>query len=198
MGLPINKISVAVNDNDILHRFFSDNDYSKHTVQETISPSMDISVASNFERLVYDFFLDRDAGECAKLFNKFPVHAIELDEDIWKRKNELFSSSKVSDEHTQKLIQEMNAVNDYVLDPHTAIAMDEAMKKSNINTHYIVLSTAHPSKFPKVYEELGNNISSIPKALMGLYDKTERLYTFDAQYDQIVNFINQNNSEVNL
>lgn len=198
MGLPINKISVAVNDNDILHRFFSDNDYSKQTVQETISPSMDISVASNFERLVYDFFLDRDADECAKLFNKFPVHAIELDEDIWKRKNELFSSSRVSDEHTQKLIQEMNAAHDYVLDPHTAIAMDEALKKSDINTHYIVLSTAHPSKFPKVYEELGINISRIPKALMGLYDKTERLYTFDAKYDQIVNFINQNNSEVNL
>ena len=53
------------------------------------------------------FFLIEMLSECAKLFNKFPVHAIELDEDIWKRKNELFSSSRVSDEHTQKLIQEM-------------------------------------------------------------------------------------------
>jgi len=198
MGLPINKISVAVNNNDILHRFFSENDYSKQTVQETISPSMDISVASNFERLVYDFFLDRDAGECAKLFTQFPVHAIELDEDVWKRKNELFSSSRVNDEHTQKLIQETYAAHDYVLDPHTAIAMDEALKMSNANTHYIVLSTAHPSKFPKVYEELDINIPSTPKALMGLYDKTEKLHTFDAQYDQIVNFINQNNLEVNV
>ena len=198
MGLPINKISVAVNDNDILHRFFSENDYSKQTVQETISPSMDISVASNFERLVYDFFLDRDAGECAKLFTQFPVHAIELDEDVWKRKNELFSSSRVNDEHTQKLIQETYAAHDYVLDPHTAIAMDEALKMSNANTHYIVLSTAHPAKFPKVYEELDINIPSTPKALMGLYDQTEKLHTFDAQYDQIVNFINQNNPEVNV
>ena len=55
MGLPLKSISVAVNENDILHRFFSNNDYSKHSVLETISPSMDISVASNFERLVYDF-----------------------------------------------------------------------------------------------------------------------------------------------
>jgi len=198
MGLPINKISVAVNDNDILHRFFSENDYSKQTVQETISPSMDISVASNFERLVYDFFLDRDAGECAKLFTQFPVHAIELNEDVWKKKNELFSSSRVNDEHTRKLIQETYAAHDYVLDPHTAIAMEEALKMSNANKHYIVLSTAHPSKFPKVYEELDINIPSTPKALMGLYDKTEKLHTFDAQYDQIVNFINQNNLEVNV
>ena len=86
---------------------------------------------------------------CSKLFTQFPVHAIELDEDVWKRKNELFSSSKVNDEHTQKLIQETYAVHDYVLDPHTAIAMDEAIKKSDKNTHYIVLSTAHPAKFPK-------------------------------------------------
>jgi threonine synthase len=159
---------------------------------------MDISVASNFERLVYDFFLDRDASECAKLFNQFPVQAIKLDEDVWKRKNELFSSSKVNDEHTQKLIQETYAAHDYVLDPHTAIAMDEALKKSNENMHYIVLSTAHPAKFPKVYEELDINIPSTPKALMGLYDQTEKLHTFDAQYDQIVNFINQNNPEVNV
>jgi threonine synthase len=159
---------------------------------------MDISVASNFERLVYDFFLDRDAGECAKLFTQFPAQAIKLDEDVWKRKNELFSSSRVNDEHTQKLIQETYAAHDYVLDPHTAIAMDEALKKSNENMHYIVLSTAHPAKFPKVYEELDINIPSTPKALMGLYDQTEKLHTFDAQYDQIVNFINQNNPEVNV
>ena len=62
MGLPINKISVAVNNNDILHRFFSKNDYSKKSVHDTLSPSMDISVASNFERLVYDFFLERNAA----------------------------------------------------------------------------------------------------------------------------------------
>jgi threonine synthase len=142
---------------------------------------------------VYDFFLDRDVAECSKLFTQFPVHAIELDEEVWKRKNELFSSSRVNDEHTQKLIQETYAVHDDVLDPHTAIAMDEAIKKSDKNTHYIVLSTAHPAKFPKVYEDLGMNLSNIPKALTGLYEKSERLHSFDAKYDEIVNFIKQNN-----
>ncbi|MDC1300426.1 threonine synthase [Gammaproteobacteria bacterium] len=198
MGLPINKISVAVNNNDILHRFFADNDYSKKIVHETISPSMDISVASNFERLVYDFFLERDSEQCAKLFNQFPAHGITLDEEVWNKKNKLFSSSRVNDAHTQKLIQETYAAHKYVLDPHTAIAMDEATQQSNKNQHYIVLSTAHPAKFPKVYEELGIAISNTPTALMGLFGKQETLYTLDAQYDQIVNFINQHNSEVNL
>ena len=193
MGLPINKISVAVNDNDILHRFFSDNDYSKQATLQTISPSMDISVASNFERLVYDFFLERDASGCAKLFDQFPTNPIQLDEDIWNKKNKLFSSSRVSDDHTKELIRKIFHSQDYILDPHTAIALDEALNKSDENNHYIVLSTAHPAKFPKVYEELGINLSNIPKALTGLYEKPERLHTFDAKYDEIVNFIKQNN-----
>ena len=193
MGLPINKISVAVNDNDILHRFFSDNDYSKQATLQTISPSMDISVASNFERLVYDFFLERDASGCAKLFDQFPTNPIQLDEDIWNKKNKLFSSSRVSDDHTKELIRKIFHSQDYILDPHTAIALDEAVNKSDENNHYIVLSTAHPAKFPKVYEELGINLSNIPKALTGLYEKPERLHTFDAKYDEIVNFIKQNN-----
>lgn len=193
MGLPINKISVAVNDNDILHRFFSDNDYSKQVTLQTISPSMDISVASNFERLVYDFFLERDASGCAKLFDQFPTNPIQLDEDIWNKKNKLFSSSRVSDDHTKELIRKIFYSHDYILDPHTAIALDEAVNQSEENNHYIVLSTAHPAKFPKVYEELGINLSNIPKALTGLYEKPERLHTFDAKYDEIVNFIKQNN-----
>jgi threonine synthase len=193
MGLPINKISVAVNDNDILHRFFSGNDYSKQATHQTISPSMDISVASNFERLVYDFFLERDASGCAKLFDQFPTNPIQLDENIWNKKNKLFSSSRVSEDHTKELIRKIFHSQDYILDPHTAIAVDEAVNKSDENNHYIVLSTAHPAKFPKVYEELGINLSNIPKALTGLYEKPERLHTFDAKYDEIVNFIKQNN-----
>ena len=68
MGMPLSKIIVAVNSNDILHRFFKDNDYSKNEVSETISPSMDISVASNFERLIYDFYLNRDSDKCSNLY----------------------------------------------------------------------------------------------------------------------------------
>ena len=161
MGLPINKISVAVNDNDILHRFFSSNDYSKKLVHETISPSMDISVASNVE--------------------------------TWQRKDSLFSSSKVDDLETTKTIQETYKVNGYILDPHTAVAAVEAIKKSDSSNHFVVLSTAHPAKFPKVYEELNIEINSLPAALSGLFKKEEHLHSFDADYNQVTDFIKLNN-----
>ena len=193
MGLPINKISVAVNNNDILHRFFSKNDYSKKSVHDTLSPSMDISVASNFERLVYDFFLKRNAAECAAMFDNFPTSAISLESKIWSKKEKLFSSSKVDDHNTKTLIQDIFESHNYILDPHTAVAAEEALKQSSDNNHYVILSTAHPAKFPKVYEELGIDLTAIPEALNGLYAKDEYLHTFDANYDQIINFINQNN-----
>ena len=193
MGLPINKISVAVNDNDILHRFFSSNDYSKKLVHETISPSMDISVASNFERLVYDFFLNRDSSKCAKMFDNFPIKPIELDVETWQRKDSLFSSSKVDDLQTTKTIQETYQVNGYILDPHTAVAAVEAIKKSDSSNHFVVLSTAHPAKFPKVYEELNIEINSLPAALSGLFKKEEHLHSFDADYNQVTDFIKLNN-----
>ena len=193
MGLPINKISVAVNDNDILHRFFSSNDYSKKLVHETISPSMDISVASNFERLVYDFFLNRDSSKCAKMFDNFPIKPIELDVETWQRKDSLFSSSKVDDLETTKTIQEIYQSNGYILDPHTAVAAVEAIKKSDSSNHFVVLSTAHPAKFPKVYEELNIEINSLPAALIGLFKKEEHLHSFDADYNQVTDFIKLNN-----
>ena len=193
MGLPINKISVAVNDNDILHRFFSSNDYSKKLVHETISPSMDISVASNFERLVYDFFLNRDSSKCAKMFDNFPIKPIELNVETWQRKDSLFSSSKVDDLETAKTIQEIYQVNGYILDPHTAVAAVEAIKKSDSSNHFVVLSTAHPAKFPKVYEELNIEINSLPAALSGLFKKEEHLHSFDADYNQVTDFIKLNN-----
>ena len=193
MGLPINNISVAVNENDILHRFFSDNNYSKQFVHETISPSMDISVASNFERLVYDLFLDRDSARCSKMFDNFPTNPIELDSITWQKKDHLFSSSKVNDLDTKKIIQETYKLFNYILDPHTAVAAVEAFNKSDENNHYVVLSTAHPAKFPKVYEELDIEINSLPFALRDLFKKEEHLHSFDADYNQIVNFINRNN-----
>jgi len=193
MGLPINNISVAVNENDILHRFFSDNNYSKQFVHETISPSMDISVASNFERLVYDLFLDRDSARCSKMFDNFPTNPIELDPITWQKKDHLFSSSKVNDLDTKKIIQETYKLFNYILDPHTAVAAVEAFNKSDENNHYVVLSTAHPAKFPQVYEELDIEINSLPFALRDLFKKEEYLHSFDADYNQIVNFINRNN-----
>ena len=193
MGLPVDKISVAVNNNDILHRFFNENDYSKQSVCETISPSMDISVASNFERLIYDLFLNRDAAKCTAMFKNFPIEPIKLDHSMWKKKEGLFSSCKVNDLDTTKMIKRVFESDSYLLDPHTAVAAVQAFKQSDQNNHYVLLSTAHPAKFPKVYEELGIEINAMPLALRGLFEKEESLHNLDANYKKITNFINRNN-----
>ena len=193
MGLPVNNISVAVNKNDILYRFFNENDYSKQSVYETISPSMDISVASNFERLIYDLFLDRDAVQCASMFKNFPIEPIKLDHSMWKKKEGLFSSCKVNDLDTTKMIKRVFESYGYLLDPHTAVAAVQAFEQSDQNNHYVLLSTAHPAKFPKLYEELGIEINAMPLALRGLFEKEESLYNLDADYKKITNFINRNN-----
>ena len=193
MGLPISKISVAVNQNDILHRFFSNNDYSKKLVNETISPSMDISVASNFERLIYDFFLDRDADKCRSLFKNFPNQPIELDQDIWLKKNSLFTSTKMNDSYTKKIIKKVFNDHAYILDPHTAVALKVAIEESKANAHYIVLATAHPAKFPNIYDELNIELDNIPRVLMNLNLQKEYFHSFDANYDDLSKFIKSRN-----
>jgi len=94
---------------------------------------------------------------------------------------------------TKKIIQETHRSFNYILDPHTAVAAVEAFDKSDENNHYVVLSTAHPAKFPKIYEELDIEINSLPFALRDLFKKEEYLHSFDADYNQIANFINRNN-----
>ena len=193
MGLPLKSISVAVNENDILHRFFSNNDYSKHAVLETISPSMDISVASNFERLVYDFFLDRDSNACANLFNSFPSNAIKFDSTIWEKRHEIFLSHKVTDKETKEIISSHFFETNYLLDPHTAIGIPACIENLDSSNHYVLLATAHPAKFPKLYEELNIDMVDVPSSLMNLGDKEENLYRLNANYDELSNFIKINN-----
>jgi threonine synthase len=112
---------------------------------------------------------------------------------MWRKKDYLFDSSKVNDLDTAKMIQEIYQSNGYILDPHTAVAAVEAFKTSDASNHYVVLSTAHPAKFPQVYEELGIEINSLPLALRGLFEKKESLYNVEADYSEIINFINLNN-----
>ena len=97
MGMPLNKILVAVNDNNILHRFFSDNDYSRSKVSETLSPSMDISIASNFERLLYDFYAERESSICDQFYRNFPKSPINLEKNMWEKSKDLFMSYSVDD-----------------------------------------------------------------------------------------------------
>lgn len=194
MGLPLSKIIVAVNSNDILHRFFKNNDYSKRIAIETLSPSMDISVASNFERLLYDFYLDRDANACADLYANFPKMDISIEEAIWQKSKELFLSYSVDDDATFSSMKYFKKEHNYIMDPHTAVAADAVIRTNNeIKGNTLVLSTAHPAKFPDALQKSNITLENIPKRLADVINKKEIAKRLGISDNEVFAYIRNNN-----
>jgi len=193
MGMPLSKIVVAVNSNDILDRFFRNNDYSKNEVNETISPSMDISIASNFERLLYDFYLNRDAEICSRLYSRFPENSIQIDKSIWSKSSELFLSYSSDDISTYKCMQYYFNKYNYVMDPHTAVAADAVrILKNALESNTVILSTAHPAKFPNALSNAGL-YTDMPNKLSAVLNKKEKAQKLNTNDNSIFEYIKTNN-----
>ena len=172
MGLPINKLIVATNQNDILHRAISNGSYEVEKVAETISPSMDIQIASNFERLIYDLHNGDDlqtikAMNDIKKKGKYIINQENLD-----KINTNFLSSKMSEEEVLKTIKKVYEKFGVVLDPHSAIGYG-AFDKVDISGNNIALATAHPSKFPNAIKNAINLKAELPKKLAYILDEKE-------------------------
>ena len=152
MGLPINKFIVATNKNDILHRAISNGNYEAESVSETNSPSMDIQIASNFERLIYDLN-DCDDDETRKI-----MHGIKekgkyiISKDKMKKINEDFLSASMSEKEILDTIKEVQVKYGIILDPHSAIGFG-SLNKVNLEGNNVVLATAHPCKFPEAIDK---------------------------------------------
>jgi threonine synthase len=193
MGMPLSKIVVAVNSNDILDRFFRNNDYSKNEVNETISPSMDISIASNFERLLYDFYLNRDAEMCSKLYSRFPENSIHVDQSIWSKSSELFLSYSSDDISTYECMQYYFNKYNYVMDPHTAVAADAVRSlKDALVSKTVILSTAHPAKFPSALSNASLH-TDMPNKLSAVLNKKEKAQKLSTNDNSIFEYIKTNN-----
>ena len=194
MGMPIEKIIVAVNSNDILDRFFKNNDYSKKIVSETTSPSMDISVASNFERLIYDFYLNRNSEDCSNLYKQFPNQGIKINDAMWQKSRDLFMSYSIDDDSTFDAMKFYNNKYGYVMDPHTAVAAKAInILKDKLKNQTVILSTAHPAKFPNALKKAGISINEIPNNLREVISKKEVAVQLTASDDSIFNYIKENN-----
>ena len=194
MGMPLSKIIVAVNNNNILDRFFKNNDYSKIDVTETISPSMDISVASNFERLLYDFYLNRNSKKCSDHYKHFPNKGIKIDEKMWKKSSKLFLSYSINDDSTYECMKHFSENFNYIMDPHTAVAAKAVIKLNNtLSNKTVILSTAHPAKFPIALENAEINLDNMPKNLEKVLNMKEVEYKLNASEDSIFDFIKEKN-----
>jgi threonine synthase len=175
MGLPIDQLIIATNRNDVLHRIMTTSTYARTQLHHTLSPSMDISVSSNFERLLFDLY-DRDGAAVAELLERFQNEDITLSEQAMNRARQMFDSQCVSDEETCALIAEAYTLNEYLLDPHSAIGVKAARDcRRNAAVPMITLATAHPAKFPQAVAEAGvKELPALPSHLADLFEREER------------------------
>lgn len=176
MGLPISQLIVATNRNDILHRFMSGNQYVKETLHPTLSPSMDIMVSSNFERLLFDLH-GRNGASIAELMANFKQGGgFSIEDDRWTEARKLFDSLAVDDQATCETITEVFNECGELLDPHTAIGVRAAREcRRSLAVPMVVLGTAHPVKFPDAVEKAGLGESpTLPAHLADLFERDER------------------------
>ena len=172
MGLPINKFVVATNQNDILYRAISKGTYNVEKVSETISPSMDIQIASNFERLIYDLNNCNDSKTISAMKDIREKGKYLLDKESLDKINIDFLSSKMTEDETLKTIKTVYEKFNIVLDPHTAIGFG-AFDKVNLKGNNVVLATAHPCKFPDAIKRSINMNVKLPDELSYIMDEKE-------------------------
>ena len=189
MGLPIDQLVVATNQNDILHRTIATNDMSRQALNVTLSPSMDIMVSSNFERLLFDAH-GRDSAELADLMARFNAGDVTLNDEAWKYVKENFDSYKVDDARTCEVISEVFNSTQYLLDPHTAIGLEAARQCwKDKSVPMITLATAHPVKFPEAVEKAGCQSPSLPEHMKDLFEREEAYDVIDNDLAAVQGFV---------
>jgi len=173
MGVPVQKFIVASNRNDILARFLAANDMSLAPVIASASPSMDIGVSSNFERLLFEF-LGRDAGHTVQVMADFrSTGRMAVPDDVWRAIRRDFTGFTLSDEATLAQIRLNYATSGYLADPHTAIGLAAAAARAPVGVPVIVAATAHPAKFPDAVEAATGLRPPLPPPLADLYEREE-------------------------
>ena len=186
MGLPIDKLIVATNKNDILHRAISYGDYVSKEVKETISPSMDIQLASNFERLIY-YINNSNSLKTAEIMKKIKQNTYQIDEPSLETIQKDFLSESCNEEETLSIIKKTYEENNMILDPHTAVGVG-ALKKLSLD-NCVVLSTAHPCKFPDATNNAINKHEKLPEELQYVLDKNENFQVIKNNLEEVKNFI---------
>jgi threonine synthase len=173
MGVPIQKFIVASNRNDILCRFLAANDMRQKPVEESLSPSMDIGVSSNFERLLFEF-LGRNATRTAATMAEFRATGrMAVPDEVWRRIKREFTGFRLDDDATLAEIARCWRGAEYLADPHTAIGLAAARACGPIGTPVIVAATAHPAKFPDAIERAVGFRPPLPPHLHDLYERDE-------------------------
>ena len=190
MGLPINKLIIATNKNDILKRVVETGCYKPSEVKHTISPSMDIQVASNFERLIFDI-IACDSKKTLKLMNDLNESGeFKLAKEELQKIRDSFLSESLSEEMTKSVISEMYKNYGALVDPHTAVGIG-VTKKISPEENTVILSTAHPSKFPDVVMEATSIKPELPENLKSILVKKEKYDRLPKDFEKVKKYIRE-------
>ncbi len=190
IGLPINKFIVATNQNDILHRAISNGSYNVENVLETNSPSMDIQIASNFERLIFDLNDHSDKKTIDVMKNIKEKGKYEIQKEILNKIGINFLSSKMDENEVLTTIKTVYEKFDKVLDPHSAIGYG-AIDKVNVKGNNIVLATAHPCKFPDAIKKAINIKAELPDELVSILNEKENYDIIENDLIKIKQYIKE-------
>jgi len=186
MGLPIDKLIVATNQNDILHRAISKGEYISKKVEQTISPSMDIQLASNFERLIY-YINNSNSEITAKIMKKIKDNVYQIEKINLESIQKDFISESCNEKETLDIIKKYYEKSNLILDPHTAVGVGVANKLSLNDC--VVLSTAHPCKFPDATENAIKKHENLPKELEHVLNKDENFEVLKNDIEEVKNFV---------
>ncbi len=191
MGLPIDKLVVGSNRNDILTRFFETGTMSAVKVEPSLSPSMDIQVSSNFERFLFDL-CGRNADDVRAKMDSFKQSGeFSVTPEQLKKAQSIFTARRCSDAQTSVTIAECQSENGYLIDPHTAVGL-HAAQVSGVKTPMVALACAHPAKFPDAVETATGIYPALPEALSDLYDRKEIFTVMPDELAQIKAFVRKN------
>jgi threonine synthase len=190
MGLPIARLIVATNVNDILHRALSSGDYSMGTVTPTAAPSMDIQVSSNFERLLFDLG-ERDGTALAAQMSGFETsRAMRLTSAQSGGAATTLTSDRVESGDMSEAMRWACAEAGNVIDPHTAIGLAAARRAGlPADVPVVTLATAHPAKFGDAVERATGTRPTLPSRVGDLFDREERYITLDATFAAVSEYI---------
>ncbi|MFD1956259.1 threonine synthase [Paenibacillus thailandensis] len=190
MGLPVGKLILATNENNILERFVKEGVYRPGTFQSTYSPSMDIQVASNFERYLY-YVLDEDAQAVASLMNQFKHEGgITIGEETLRRVQRDFAAHGVEGEECLATIRKYKDETGYLLDPHSACGVAAAERCEGASDICVSLATAHPAKFDEAIRLCGIE-QEFPEQIAKLFDRPQRQTIVDGTKEAIVEELNR-------
>ncbi len=192
MGLPVEKLVVATNTNDILARTLDTGRYEMRSVVATTSPSMDIQVSSNFERLLFAANGKDGATVKAQMDSLKQSGGFTLSQKALSFIKEKFSAGRASEQEAARTITDTHRESGYLPDPHTAVAIHVAKEHNDGVTPMIVLSTAHPAKFPAAVESASGVHPDLPAHLADLMEREEKFFVLPADASEISKFVEGN------